>query len=293
MNNPGQKTDKPPETSLSDIPNDVLDDNLKLCEEYFEFKGKQLLLTHCPKCDGLYVFNPKTGEHYSCSCKTYSCPYCGHRKLYKLKEGIKKVLENYEHIRLFTFTFRTSCFENPQHALNTCSEIWRRFINNLRRCTALSDKQRCVQFIKVIEFTNRGYPHYHVFILDFIPWQIAQGLWNNSINTVLSSTGHNGHVNIRHSFTASQAADYVCSYVTKSIKRLQGSLRVWSRSSSLTIFEPRATSSDFVFINARSFKLNLSMFSITSLLYKYLIDLSDNLFEKKEKMVSAWSQDTS
>jgi DNA-directed RNA polymerase subunit RPC12/RpoP len=276
-------SDKPLSPLLTEDSSVLLEQNLNELSDYFEYECYKLFLTHCPKCDGLYLYNKTTSDVINVSCKSYSCPYCGYRKLFKLKKGIEKVLGNYQHIRLFTFTFRTSVFGSPEHCLQKSSEIWRRFINNLRRCQALTTEQRNVQFIRVLELTYRGFVHYHVFMLDYIPWSVAQGLWNNAINTVMVSNGKNGHVNIRHSFTAQQAAKYVSSYVTKTIQKLRGKLRVWSKSNGITVFEPRVVTGEYVFVNARFSDLNLVIFSLTSQLAYHYEQIPVNLYETEIK----------
>lgn len=225
-------------------------------------KGEALAC--CPKCKDFYLYNFKTGELLKPGCKAYACEYCGGKKAKRLEQALTNYLSKYKHIRLFTFTLNTNAFATQTTALKHVSEIWRRFINNLRRCKALSESQRNVNYIKVLELTKRGYPHYHCFMLEYLPWQIIQALWNDAVKTVTGYSGKGGHVNIKHSFTPERAARYVVKYVLKSVHEKRWTLRLWSKSGNVALFKPKQQTGEWSFINARTSDLNLSIFSITS-----------------------------
>jgi hypothetical protein len=232
-------------------------------------------LAHCPRCDGLYFFNIHTGEHINGKCKAYSCDYCGPKKAYRLECALTEYFKQYSHLRLFTFTFRTSALDKCPDANKASSEIWRRFIIDIRRSTSLSPFQRNVDYVRVLEFTRRGYPHFHVFMSEYMPIQVIQGIFNNAVNKVCGTKGTNCHIEVTYSgcsdarknkgnFTPERAAKYCAKYVLKSAKEKPENMRLWSKSSNVKLFPDKAFSCGWFFLNLRSSFLNLYELGITS-----------------------------
>lgn len=232
-------------------------------------------LAHCPRCDGLYFFNIHTGERFNGRCKAYKCEFCGPKKAYRLETALIQYFSQYIHIRLFTFNFRTTVLDKMPDANRASSEIWRRFITNVRRSSSLSPAQRNFDYVRILEFTKRGYPHFHCFFSEYMPIQVIQGIWHNAINQVCNSKGSNGAVSIGHSspdapykgnpfFTPERAAKYCAKYVLKSAKEKPENMRLWSKSEGTKLFPDKAFSCGWFFLNLRSSFLNLYELGITS-----------------------------
>jgi hypothetical protein len=213
-----------------------------------------------------------------------------------LENSILEYLSAFPHVRLFTFTLRTTCFEDCDDSTRKISEIWRRFIISLRRSTALLPRQREAQYIKVVEFTKKGFPHLHVFITEYLNWATINQMWNNAIYAVIKNdpfyiqSGHKlqngiGHVNIKHSFSAARAARYVVKYVLKAVKEKMANLRIWSRSGNVVMFERKKSSGEWHFINLYSSMLNLSILSVSSQSVVYDAILNRCFNEEPQKKI--------
>ena len=257
---------------------------------------------NCPNFNGFYLLNELTGEMSAVGCKRYDCVYCGKRKAYKLQKALEKRLYSYNHIRLATFTFRTSIFANQLHCMLRASEIWRRFINNMRREKSLTATQRNFQYIKVLEFTQSGFVHFHVIISQFLPWSIVQYHWLNAINVTLSISGKNGHVNLKASqFEPKRAARYVAKYITKSagalrkfVKKYYPSaitkFKLYTKSSLIVIWEKKVPSGQWSFyIDMSEFRnLNLSLLETSS---PFSAQNFDNWYNNNEINITSIKQE--
>ena len=235
----------------------------------------KIKLAHCERCNGLFFLNINSGEFLNANCKAYCCEYCGPKKAYRLQLAFTDYFKQFKHLRLFTFTFRTSIFNNTFDVQKASSQIWRRFINNLRRSTSLSNFQKNVDYVRVIEFTRKGYPHFHVFFTEYLPVQVIRGLWNNAINTVCNTKGNNGNIDVSYSgpgakrgnhgnFTPESAAKYIAKYVLKSAQENPNRMRRWSKSGKIRLFPDKVSTNEWRFLNLRSSFLDLNTLCVTS-----------------------------
>ena len=119
----------------------------------------------CLRCDGLFFVNVITGEKVEARCKSYSCDFCGPKKAFKLECALEKYFSKF--MRMWTFNVRTHLFDKHPDGIFAISEVWRRFITYLRRNNALSKKEQSFSYVKVLEFTKRNYPHFHVLWMSF------------------------------------------------------------------------------------------------------------------------------
>lgn len=213
----------------------------------------------CPKLGRYAIVNQNSGEVVQLPCKTYACPVCGPKKAYKLQKAIEDRLDLMDKVRLVTFTVRTTAFAHPKHCVMLIGEIWRRFINNLRRDPRLSKPQKNFQYIKVVEFTKKMFPHFHVFVDKYIPWLIIQYHWNNAINKVAKDKGKNGHVNVKHICSKKNASRYVAKYVLKTaqefdekIGKLYGQdrkkLKLYTKSGGMKLFYESESIDPWIFV---------------------------------------------
>ena len=181
-------------------------------------QASEFELKECPNKKGYTLLNLNTGEIGELNCNTYYCDYCGPRKVARLKKAIYEAVRPNEYVRMFTFTFRSTHFVNQEHCIIRAREIWRRFINNIRRDKSLSKKARNFQYIKLVEFHLSGYPHFHVLGDQYMPQKVLYYHWRNAINTVMGWDGNHGTVNAKGHRSARGAAYYVAKYVTKTSK---------------------------------------------------------------------------
>ena len=243
----------------------------------------------CPHLGQYGLVDKDTGEIVQLPCNRYSCNVCGKRKAYKLQKALELRFGIYDYVRLFTFTYRTTIFANPAHAIAMSSEIWRRFINNLRRDKTASKKIRNFQYVRLIEFTKRDYPHYHVLFNMYMPRALLQKHWNHAINVVMYQRGYNGSVNAKGMKTTKNAARYVVKYVLKtattfderigkyfSWKRCK--LKLYTKSGDMKLFYESCSLSNWEFVILQFFNASGDLINTAYGQHpQKLLDFYDNL----------------
>jgi hypothetical protein len=255
---------------------------------------------YCPNCESYILINEQSGEILRLGCKRYACEVCGPKKAYKLKKAITNYLKNFKFIRLFTYTVRTTIFKDVRHWNKLSREVWRRYINNIRRNKLLTDSQRHFQYIKVVEFTKKGYIHFHVIQTHYLDWVVCYRAWNEAIAVVLGRSlvwsdnkiincDQLGAVNIKGIANAKHATNYIVKYLVKSAKdvaeksyTLMGvevkRVRLWSKSERVSFFRKKEGCHGWRFtIVARE--------EINDLLNLYLLDISSP--ELSEKIIKS------
>lgn len=236
--------------------------------EYKNIYFDNTLLT-CPRCQGLFFYNPDTAQILKMKCKTYSCPFCGGKKAKSLEIGITKWIEKWELRRLWTFTYRTTMFQDYTdiECIKFSSQIWHYFITYVRRHPALNKTLRNFQYIRVLEFTKKGFPHYHCFFDRYLPIQIMHSCWCSAINTVMKTSGTMGNVDIaKHCHDAVKAAAYVVKYVLKSVDEFPSNrgFRLYTKSSRVSLFEKFAKNGKWYMINCFHSLLDLEIVRVTA-----------------------------
>lgn len=222
-------------------------------------KPPKRLKVVCPNLGMYHIVNTRTGELVQLPCKRYACPSCGPKKAYKLRKALQNKFECFDYVRMFTFNYRTTIFANPTHANKRSGEIWRRFINNVRRDKTLHHSLRNFQYVKIVEFTKSGYPHYHVLVDRYLPIQILANHWRHAINVVCRNSGYNGSVNAKGIKTAKNAAYYVVKYVMKTANDFEGNLdklfeykrcklKLYTKSSLMKLFFPYSSIDRWEFV---------------------------------------------
>ena len=226
----------------------------------------------CPRLEKFRLYRPADGKTLRVKCNCYKCDFCRPKKINRFRFFTEKHLEKFTRIRLMTLTARNDfgkfkpSDDTKYQAIKEFAEIFRRFINNLRRNSQLSSYYQQMQYIKVIEFTKNGYPHYHLFIDRYMPYLIIQEIWNEAVNQVRNTRGTNGRVNIKHSFTANGAGRYLTKYLTKTAEKTANDIRrfrLWSKSGRIALFPKIDKSQGWLFLRENEL-LNLSSFIITS-----------------------------
>lgn len=158
-------------------------------------------------------------------------------------------------------------------------KAWRIFTKELRRNKALTEKQRNVQYVKVVELHKSGYVHFHALFTQYAPIAIISAIWDNACKQVLKTNAHVATAYVRgHKHNHTQAANYVTksvargsgnsskvAYATKdedsfkNIGELGDRVKRWSKSAKTGIFPKYAGPSQYICAKVRADgSLNLS-----------------------------------
>lgn len=229
-------------------------------------------LEFCPRLEKFRLYRTADGKTLRVACKSYKCEYCRPKKLNRFRFFAENRLKSFDRIRLMTLTARNDfgkfkpSEDTKYHAIKEFAEIFRRFITNLRRSPKLNQFYRDVQYIKILEFTKNGYPHYHIAIDRFLPYLIIQELWNEAVNTVKGTKGINARINIESKGDSKRIASYITKYLTKTAEKTANDVRrfrLWSKSGRLPLFPQPVKTGEWLFLRETEL-LNLFSFRITS-----------------------------
>jgi hypothetical protein len=243
--------------------------NLEVKSEMSKLCNKKLC--NCPKFDLPYFLNIETGEIVKGSCKTYACEYCGPRKARKLQNALQTYFQRFSYIRFWTFTFSSEVFKNTpgKNYFKLSAEIWRRFLNNLRRSSELSAHQAKVQYVKVLELHKSGIPHFHVFFDRWIPRCVINKIWQDAIFTCSEFPSQTGNAYVEGMTTARKASSYITKYLMKTVRELSQVLkcRVWSKSNRVPLFEKSVKKKVWLMFKTEADLLYLSSLRVTSRIF--------------------------
>jgi len=236
------------------------------------------LVCGCRRTQGMYLFNKSTKKIKYVNCKAYICEFCGVLKIQKFRNALKMYLSSWKFIRLFTFTQHTPDKLSVSKQNKNFSKAWQLFVKNVRRDKSLSKKQIDFQYVKIVEFTERGYIHYHVVIDSFLPIKIIRRLWDKALFDVFGFVGGRGGINIKVTQNSNSCVKYLTKYITKMSSKKFVNLRRWSKSGKVALFEVFITDKSWIFFRLTvDGRLNLNNKSITS--HKPPSDLVGTLFE--------------
>lgn len=235
---------------------------------------------YCMRCRNIFFVSTRTGEIVSGKCNTYKCEYCGFRKARRLQNALKTYFSQFKIIRFWTFTFKASVFASLSNKdkFKMSSEIWRRFLNNVRRSPSLSPHQRKFNYVKVMELTQAGFPHYHCFFDRFIDRNTINEIWENVIRNFLHFDGKVGNAYVEGATTPKKASDYISKYLMKTVRELSRILncRIWSKSAKVRLFPLKPKNSEWLVYKLSGELLYLLSLRVTSL--EKLPDLPLELF---------------
>lgn len=161
-------------------------------------------------------------------CKMFSCQRCGPKKQAWLKRQVERLVLEEGLDRFVTLTLKTTGLDQLQ-SFELIQQAWNRLTARIRR------KYGGLEYVWIVETTERGYAHLHVLIDRYIPQRWLSGAW-------LAVTGTSKVVWITK-VRGKQGARYVCKYVTKEAvaRKIQGAmfkgLHVFGKSRGIT-FEP-------------------------------------------------------
>jgi len=142
--------------------------------------------------------NYNTVKLHANHCNSWDCEECRIRKASILKSRVKAGITK-QSWRLLTLTLDPKRISLTA-SLQNFSQLWDVFLKRVKRlCPDL-------QYIKVVEFQESGYPHIHVIINKYIFHVIIRQIW--------TELGGGSIVDIRPIRTK-QIANYICGYLSQ------------------------------------------------------------------------------
>jgi len=192
-----------------------------------------------------------TAKRHKSRCKSYTCPECRRYNYLKFR---RKILANFHKAN---YTFWTLSKQKPDRLtpefLMDFLLEWRAFFNHLRKYYPK------LKFIRILEISASGQPHFHVLFNQYVDFYTVNRLW-------IYYTG-GCHTQFER-IDSHRVVFYITKYVTKA-------------SSSDISFE------DIIFLSGvRRFEsskyllLTLSKPTLLSSFNRYNIDLSDHSFQR-------------
>lgn len=105
---------------------------------------------------------------YALPCKRWSCRVCAQKKINTLSHQTAKARPN----RLLTLTVNPALYHNQREAFDATRKQVPILIRRLRKQFGE------IEYLRVTEATQRGYPHYHLMLRSrFIPHSVVKKLW--------------------------------------------------------------------------------------------------------------------
>lgn len=218
--------------------------------------NKQYDWTPCPGCyiNNLKVFNTTTGRSFKPICKSYKCNKHGWMHAKRLEEALAEYLKGFDQIRLWTFTLSSKDYNSTAQHARDLSKVWRYFMTYLRRSNLFNKKQKDMQYVRFAERHKSGYWHLHVIVNTWLKWSFVQALWERSCAIVLEKEGKLGHVNVKGSKSPKSAAKYVAKYVTKASRWAERNMKLWTKSSKVSLFVKEKSSNSYAIYNSANGK---------------------------------------
>lgn len=200
----------------------------------------------CNRLKNYYAVNIDTAQAHELHCKAYHCQECGPKKAYKLQQALQKYLENWSQIRFWTFTLAKSDQEDVLTHYKKLSECWRRFCTYIRRNKGLKERQRNFKYIKVVEQHKSGALHLHVFVSDYLPYEVVQNIWEELCKWATGHDVHSGQAWVKILPNAKVGAKYITKYVTKLTCDLYENIRRYSKSKCIVLFFNAQKTGNFI-----------------------------------------------
>ncbi len=131
-------------------------------------------------------------------CNQWSCRLCAARKISRLASKTNRAEPN----RLLTLTIDPSKWDSPRESFDGT----RRQVPELVRKLRL--KFGSVEYLRVTELTNKGWPHYHLLIRSgFLPQPVVKEIWASLTGATI--------VDLRQVKNKFQTYIYLVKYLTK------------------------------------------------------------------------------
>lgn len=128
------------------------------------------LIRWCPSARTLSGWSETFGGlvYLQSRCRRWSCPHCGRRRIISLSRKVEKAGPS----KFITLTVDPGRYNSPREA----------FLHTARKVAPLVTKLRRrygpIEYLKVLETTKAGWPHYHLCTLsDYIPQASISEEW--------------------------------------------------------------------------------------------------------------------
>ena len=125
----------------------------------------------CPFASTTLMENLLTGKFLLAgqTCKRWNCPPCAREKIRDLATWTKLAAPN----KLLTLTVDPALHDNPELAWLSTSPKVPELIRALRK------RFGPVEYLRVVEVTQKNWPHYHMMVRsDFLPQPVIKKLWD-------------------------------------------------------------------------------------------------------------------
>ncbi|MBX9767928.1 MAG: hypothetical protein K2X47_11705 [Bdellovibrionales bacterium] len=195
-------------------------------------KAKSFVLVGSQGGDGLF-------DHLRVFCKTYSCEFCGPRKISLLKMAFKKAMESHKLDVFLTLTL------NPKSCSAEDSIVYIRKCWNKFRILSKRHFKQNISFLSVIELQKNGYAHLHILLSKFMSHTWIKDKWQ--------AVGGGSIVDIRRADAGT--AIYIAKYLGKQMPKLSNiNVRAYSTSQDIKLWKLIArvhSETDFEFMSVR------------------------------------------
>lgn len=203
---------------------------------------------HSPFAQRHAIYNESSGTFHNINCKSWSCPECSKIKISFMKKGLATHFADNRGMRMMTVTLASGGYSVLEHAA-ILQKSMMYFVKNLRRNKALSELQRTFKYVRVVELhkgehtqghagLNNGYIHYHIIVDRYLPIQVIQPIFEQSV----LSAGYNTsvikfcNINIKLIPNVKCAVNYVISYILKATDDFKNLINKWSKSRGTPIY---------------------------------------------------------
>lgn len=116
-----------------------------------------------------YHLNFRLKILYALPCKRWSCRVCAQKKINTLSHQTARAKPN----RLLTLTTNPALYGSPREAFDATRKQVPILIRRLRK------QYGEIEYLRVTEATQRGYPHYHLMLRSaYIPHSVVKKLWS-------------------------------------------------------------------------------------------------------------------
>ncbi len=161
---------------------------------------------HCARYS-VRGIDPKTGRvvHRRVNCGSWTCSYCGTRRARLAKMRIREEAArlNLRYFWTLTLAHPTS---SPAENVRHIRDVFNHFREYLRRKYLRQKNGDRINFICVLEFTQRGVPHLHILLDRYIPQRWVSNVWNRL---------GGGRIVFVKPVTVHNVARYLSKYLTK------------------------------------------------------------------------------
>jgi hypothetical protein len=119
--------------------------------------------------------DPRTGRivHRRVNCGSWTCSYCGKRKARLAKRRIREEAAKLDLRYFWTLTLAPREFKSPEDRVRYIRRVFNKFREYLKRKYGIA-----LNYICILEFTQRGIPHLHVLFDRYIPHEWVSASWN-------------------------------------------------------------------------------------------------------------------